>query len=219
MKNLNEKNKYPLKNILFMVLIIYLPILLLFAILSHIIKNTKYSWGYLFRDPVHITHESAFMGIFSNFGILISCACASICFFTFALLYSVNKDNKKHFFFLYAGIMTLILLLDDLLLMHEIFYPKFLNIPEYITFGAYAFMLGFFLFTFREQIFKSEYIILILAGALITFSFFMDFWNSNKTGSLLLEDGSKFLAIVTYFIYFAKTCFKAIKTNLLQDIN
>jgi len=115
---------------LFAVYILTLAVLCVFAILS---LQTEIPISYFTRDPSAIMGAPFFIGLFSNVGILFWCSSAAICLFTFAVLRKDFDNRELSSFFLFSGLITSILLLDDLFLFHEEVCLKYLHIPEEVV--------------------------------------------------------------------------------------
>ena len=162
------------------------------------------------RDPIHVLNGHPFTGILSNIGILFWCSTAAICFFSSAILW-MNKSTNNSKFLLFSGLITLLLLLDDLFMLHEIMIPKYLHIPEAAVYAGYLTMVLIYLFKFREEILKAEYTLLNFALGFFALSLVTDFFSDDKELKYLIEDGFKLLGIVTWFLFFIRTCyFKAL---------
>ena len=79
------------------------------------------------------------------------------------------KDKKGLFiempslFFLFAGLTTVMLLLDDLFLFHEYVARELLNIPEKIVLLTYILIIIAFLVKHKSDILGTEFMALILA--------------------------------------------------------
>lgn len=117
-------------------------------------------------------------------------------------------------FLLVGGLISLILLLDDLFLFHEIVFPLYFKIPEKIVFLSYGLMVLGYITRFRKLIFETDFIFLLFAFCFFGLSIIIDILDLRV--SALFEDGSKLFGIVSWFGYFARTCFQAIKYALLR---
>ena len=69
----------------------------------------------------------------------------------------------------------------------------------------------------RAMIFQTEYIILIIALAFFALSISCDVFFSMKGAVILIEDGFKLFGIVTWFIFYTRTCL--VKTHQLCEPN
>ena len=170
--------------------------------------------GHLTRDPASSVNFPLYFGVISSLGVLMWAASASLCLFVGLLQYQVEKNYEEARFFLSAGLLTLILLFDDLFLLHERFFPNYLNISELIVYFAYiAFGLSF-LIIYIQRIISTEYPLLFGAGILLAMSMLTDritFFGYDTSLSYLVEDGFKFMGITTWFVYFARSCWFSVK--------
>ena len=68
--------------------------------------------GLLTRDPAAIAKINPLSGILSNFGIILWCSAATVCFF--AAVAIRNTESKDSFWFLFcSGLLSAYLLFDD----------------------------------------------------------------------------------------------------------
>ena len=74
------------------------------------------------RDPAAVHNANPFTGVLSNIGILFWCSAAAVCFFSAAI--QVKEARVKIVpFLLFSGLLTAVLLLDDLFMLHETVIP------------------------------------------------------------------------------------------------
>jgi hypothetical protein len=172
------------------------------------------------RDPAAIMGVHPFTGVLSNLGILLWCASASVCLFSSLVLLNQKKRGKNTLFFLFAGCLTFILLLDDLFLLHEVIAPA-LYIPEKFVFASYVSLVLLMLTKFRTVMIRSKWVILVAAFFFFGASVFLDLLPVPQTANfffedgwkLLVEDSLKLLGIVCWFGYFSELCFQVIKNG------
>lgn len=211
------------RNYLSIFINIYTPILLflLLVICLHIatgIPISKFT-----RDPAAIAHINPFFGMVSNIGILLWCAASSICFFSSTIIRKYNhkidlyKERELSNFLMIAGFITLIILLDDLFLFHELVFPIFLNIPGRVLFASYAMILSWYFFQFRKIIIKTEWIFLFVSllffGISITIDLLRDVLDISFYQEHLFEDGFKLLGIFSWLSYFISVSFNVLLKN------
>lgn len=200
---------------LFPILIgLYIPMLIVVAMMVLVGRQLSIPMDDLTRDPSATTGDNPFIGALSNLGVLFWCASVAICFFSFALLQKTGNIGRFSAFFLFGGLISLILLLDDLFLLHETVFPLYLNIPEKLVFLSYGLMILGYVTRFRKLILTTDFIFLILAFGLFGLSIGIDLLELRI--SILFEDGSKLFGIVSWFGYFAITCFQVVKQITLQ---
>ena len=193
---------------------VYLVIGLLFVgvgVLSRVVDGA--SLEFFLRDIVATGDLPFFAGFVSQLGGMLWCASMTVCLFSLLILRRQNGDlaaSKR--FLLQAGILTGVLLMDDIFLFHEEVAPSYLNVGEKFVMAAYLLLGVGFVFLNRNEILSSEYLLLGLALAMLGTSVFLDalpiedfglryFW---KRLEIFLEDGFKFAGIATWLIYFVR---------------
>ncbi len=197
------------KSLLPTLLVMYIPILILLVLAG---AQNKVPISYLTQDPTVVAKVPAYIGFFSNIGVLFWCATTAICLFTYAVLRENSNTSQSTLFFLFAGLINLILLFDDLFLGHEYLFPRFLRMPEEVVFAGYALVILLFLIKFWKFILKTEFLALFLAFGFFGLSIFVDILPEHLLPNHhIFEDGSKLLGGIGWFIYFVRTSFIRIK--------
>lgn len=168
--------------------------------------------GDLMRDPASTYGGPLHIGLVSNLGVLVWFAAAVVCLFTAALL-RASAPHAAPFFFA-SGLLTLILALDDFLMLHE-FIGWALSIPEAAILGGYGLLTLGWLTIFWRTIRQTDHLLLLVALALFAFSLVPDVPEiralySSERLMRLLEDGGKLLGIVTWAAYFVQTSARAL---------
>lgn len=118
--------------------------------------------GYFTRDPAAITQSNPFFGLLSNIGVLFWCTSAAICLFS-STLSSTALEDEGSLFLLCSGLLSLMLLLDDLFLFHEQVFPQYFSIDQEATIAGYGAITIVYLVRFRSVITATEYVYLVLA--------------------------------------------------------
>jgi hypothetical protein len=191
-------------------LVILIPLL---AFLTYVIWQQNAPVYEYLDDPVGYIGKM-YYGIGSNVGMLFWCSAAAICLFSGALLKRAGAYRIEFARFLwFSGVVTAILLLDDLFLLHDRVIPIYTRVDQEALYIGYVAMLGLYLFEFRNTLLKTELLPLVLAFVLMATSVFVDEavengWLSISYSPLsyLVEDGSKLLGISMWFLYFARVC-------------
>ncbi|MDJ1172696.1 hypothetical protein [Roseofilum capinflatum] len=173
--------------------------------------------GYLTRDPSAILEAPFYIGIISNIGILMWCASTSICFFTFAITRK-HSTAMMSSFLLGSGAINCLLLFDDFFLLHEEVFPGYLYnylytsekrvVAIYLMFGLW------YAWKNRKIILKTRFLLLIIAISCFLLSvvcdqatsYFPEAWVKDGT-KIIIEDGFKFLGIVSFIYYYINFCF------------
>ena len=165
--------------------------------------------GNFTRDPANTFDYEFYIGSISYIGIILWTATATICIFAASIMRddATPETREMRNFLLASGLLTLALMFDDLFLFHEQFFPDYLGIPDYLTFSVYALVTLSYLFIFRNVIFKTHYLLLITAGALLGLGMVVDKildTSADTSIKFLTEDGIKFFGITTWFVYYAR---------------
>lgn len=156
----------------------------------------------LTRDPTAELGGSLYIGFLSQVGLLCWAASGAICIVGARVLADRSDAPEMARFLLISGLISIYLGFDDAFRMHEDLYPKF-GIPQKLVQVAYLALMAFFLVTWRKLIFRTEYVLLALSLAFFSASLVFD--NYRPTRSALVEDGSKFVGLVAWLVYFFLT--------------
>jgi hypothetical protein len=160
------------------------------------------------QDPASIMNTPFYLGFFSYMGILFWCAAAAICFFTRLLLPATVANHRIKLFLLYSGLVTSLLMFDDLFLLHEEVLPKYFFISKNVVYLIYVNIILIYLYLFRAELINSEFIFLVIAAGLIAVSQFVDSIPMPIPEDSFLEDAVKLFGIVTWFTYYGRYCLK-----------
>jgi hypothetical protein len=164
------------------------------------------------QDPASIMDTPFYLGFFSYIGILFWCAASTLCFFTRLLLHDDDAEQKrKRQFLLYSGLISALLMFDDLFLMHEVVFPEYFMLPKNAVYLIYMNILVAYLIIFRAEIMQTEYLIFVVAAALLGISQFVDSLPMPIPEDSFLEDAVKLFGIVTWFTYYMRYCVQMVK--------
>ncbi|MBD2693782.1 hypothetical protein [Anabaena catenula] len=160
------------------------------------------------RDPLATAKLPGYIGLFSNVGILAWCSCVTVCFGTCLILKKKATFRKYADFLLWSGILTLVLMIDDLFMLHETLYDSF-RIHEYSIYIIYLIMTVRIIIKCSRLIEKTEFIILSAAILFFGLSLFADTFFGDKLISV--EDSFKFLGIICWATYFIRLSWQQIQ--------
>ena len=167
----------------------------------------------LTRDPTAVAGVHPLTGLVSNLGILLWCASAALCLFSATVLHRTGADRATHRLIFWAGIVTVVLLLDDLFLLHERIYPAVFGVGERAVFGVYGAMLLTYFSVYRNVLARTDPSLLVVALACFGVSLIVDQGpESILPAHLLFEDGFKFLGIASWFGYFSTLCYEQLRS-------
>ena len=159
---INLKSFVKSRKSLAIVIALYILIIIMLSLTVLLSLHTGIPLEEFTRDPTAIANVNPFIGAISNIGILFWCISTSVCLFTFFNIVERrnNKVNDDTLFLLFFGLTTLILLLDDLFLIHESIAPVFLNISQKQIYVCYGMIVLFGIVRFKNIILQTEWIIL-----------------------------------------------------------
>lgn len=182
-------------------------------------QRTGVSIAMFMRDPnailgvqrADVAFMFPYMGVTSNLGVLLWTAAATLCLVTWAA--TNGQAGSTRWFFLYFGLLSVALMLDDLFMLHETAPAFFLGLDggvgELLPFALYAlaFLAGIVLY--RQQLFADDGLFFLLALAFLALSVFVDLiqpWVQSQIGDwrILFEDGFKLLGIAGWFWFFLR---------------
>ena len=187
---------------------VWLPILILLGITKLLSDAKSIPLRQLMLDPTEFTHVPFYTGILANLGILLWAAAASICLFIAIFLPQLVGKTWKDFF-LTSGLVTLLLLLDDLLRIHDEIFPVYLGIKGDVFGIGYVLLILLYLLRYRTLIFQYPYTFLVMALGLFAVSVAIDIAPPflkklfPVADVLFLEDSPKLLGIANWLAYFA----------------
>jgi hypothetical protein len=165
--------------------------------------NTNIPASHMTRDPAAVFEFHPLLGVVSNVGILFWAAGATACILGASVLRQVSDDAPKAQFFLYFGILTAVLLLDDFFLIHEWLAPQYLGLSESVFYGVYGLLLFGGLVHFRAVIRSTSYLPLAMALFFFGASILVDLvWTSPSEWQPFFEDSLKFIGIASWAGYF-----------------
>jgi len=202
------RRKFPRVSwVLFVVLYISALGVLGLAALASVFLNVR--MAKLVRDPLAIYHGHPLFGALSNLGVLLWCGAAATCLYA-GMLLRARGDRRAERFLLFSGFFSVVLVLDDLFQIHEDLLRRYLGVRESIFFfaGTYGVLFVVYLAVCWRAILETDWSLLALAivffaAALIADNFPVDIgpW------TLLIEDGLKFIGIVSWFGYHVRTSY------------
>ena len=159
----------------------------------------------LVKDPADTKRFASYIGMLSNWGVILWTATAVICLFSAVLLKQQKAPNATVRFLLVSGIFSLLLGIDDLYMLHDRLFPKMFHVPEILFYLLYFFAFAAYLVYFTPQILKYDYLLFMAAFLFFVFSrqFFIKIpylSQFNTTGDML-----KYFGIVFWLAFFYRT--------------
>lgn len=175
------------------------------------------SFGIFTRDPMAVAEGKPYFGLLSNVGILFWCAATTLCFFISSLIQDAASQPSRRFFIM-SGLFTLLLLLDDLFLLHEDVLPHSLGIRQRYVLLLYLLLALLYLVSYWKVIFSKHPVVMTVALALFALSLTEDALAlAPERWRYLLEDGAKLFGIVSWFNYFVLVCREEVQRCIVNS--
>jgi hypothetical protein len=178
------------------------------------------------RDPLATAGAHPLTGLQSTIGVAIMWLAASVCFFTYGVLRATGRGSSMATFVLWSGLLTALIAIDDQLQFHDDLIGQYVDIRErYLMIGAVALVLAY-LFIFRRQILRTEWMLLGVAALMLAASIGLDYvsgveyaaaggWVDTASITIFLEDGVKLLGITAWAAYFIRVSHRVLTDGLL----
>lgn len=154
-------------------------------------------------DPITTFDSHPFVGVVSNLGALLWCTAAVVCLFSYLILRNKIR-HKSASFLLWSGLLTALLLFDDLFMFHDYLAITHLDIEQTTVYIIYFILAITWFIYFLDEIRSNDFMILLLAGLFLGLSVIGDFILPQEGIAYMFEDASKFFGIVTWTIYFIR---------------
>lgn len=195
-------------------LYVFAALLVLVLVAIGLVANIPF--GVFTQDPMALAKGKFYFGLLSNVGILFWCAAATLCFFVSTFVQGSDRQPSRRFF-LMSGLFTLILLLDDLFLLHETVLPWLLGIRQRYVLLVYLALTLLYLARYWKTIRRHYPIIMAVALALFGLSLLEDVLAlAPERWHYLLEDGAKLFGIITWFNYFVLICREEVQRCIIS---
>lgn len=204
-----------------LIISIYIPIFLMFILVGVVTEiSPNLSIQDLTRDVAALGRLPFYWGSISQLGILFWSAIVTLCFSTYFILKKISPHQKESLkFLLYSGLLITYLTLDDTYMLHEDFFPDYVRfIPEKAAILLLGFAIVLFLYFNFAEILRNEYGLMLLGLFFFGISVGLDLIPDRileyryvfEKLELILEDGAKFTAIVTWLVFYARYCHQQI---------
>lgn len=172
-------------------------------------------------DPSALAGAPAYSGLLSNLGVYLWLSTASI------LLFGAWCKPERRSLLLLPGCLSLLLGLDDGLMLHEELLPAFLHLDDRVVqpglYALYAGLLGLIMRKLRPWMGEAGFLILLASVACLGSSVTVDMLKESNLLSprdplildegyaMWLEDGLKLLGIVAWWGYWTRFCGERLK--------
>jgi hypothetical protein len=194
--------------------VLALPALALVAVVvaAALAARAGVPFSALSRDPVTELHGPFYVGWLSNIGAILWCVAAAACLFGWAVARRTSMTRlPSPLFLLASGLLSALLMADDLLLLHDGLFPHVLHVGERKTLAAYALLVAAYLLRFRRDILATRWLPLAAAFGFFALSLAFDagLLNVGEHRRHVFEDGFKLIGIAWWCGYFVRTSLEA----------
>lgn len=189
----------------FLILVIYTPVVIALGIVVVARVITGIAIADFTVDPLIVVGGApVYTGVLSTIGGLIWSGTFAVCIFSHAVMRNAANRDANAPFLLAGACITLILMVDDVFLFHEIISPRYFGIPQQVIYAVYAVIVLWFLITFRATILRTDFLLLTLALAGFGLSLLFDLTAGVNPypAQFLFEDGAKIFGLVSWAAYF-----------------
>jgi hypothetical protein len=180
------------------------PALLLLAFVAFGASRGWFAVGELTMDLTAIANRPVYFGAVSGVGFQLWAASAAVCAMS-ALIARRRGERAAAGMFAGFGVLSVVLLADDWLLLHEHVMPLYLGVSEKALVAAYACGTLGLLVAYRRVLVRHDWPLLLAAFAMFATSVITDQISGSGVSSqrlMLIEDGTKLLGISGWFAYF-----------------
>jgi hypothetical protein len=196
---------------------IYMPGILFIGSMCLYSLMNDFHFTDLSEDSIQTMDAPKYMGLIARAEVVLMCAIAAILLFASRIAKVLQKPGEVKGFLLFGGLLSLLLMCDDFFMFHDWVFRDIIPLPENLIFAFYAISGVSFLFYYRKLILKTDYVILLIGFGLLGVSVIVDavivigfYWKYEA----VLEDGAKFLGMVSWFTYFLRTSYYFFNTKL-----
>jgi hypothetical protein len=157
------------------------------------------------------------VGIFSTIGIILLASATAIILFSSFLLGRRSGRSPERAFLFCSGLLSLLITLDDALVFHDGIFPQYLHISQLWIYSFYALVAAVYLWVFARRILKTDYLLFLIALAMLGLSVCMDVVLAQTNFETLIEDGVKFFGILFWLAYYARTSAKMLRDAYSEE--
>ena len=168
----------------------------------------------LAKDPAQVMNFPPYIGMLSNWAIMLWIATAAICLFGAVVLKKQNASYETRRFVTISGFLSLLLGIDDLYLFHDQVLPRMLHIREGFFYMIYMLIFLAYLLMFAAQILKYDYLLFGASFFLLVASrrviVFIPFLSKFMTTADML----KYFGIVFWLAFFYRVVLQEVSARI-----
>lgn len=171
-------------------------------------------FSHVSRDPATALGGPFLIGYLSYLGACLWCAAAAVALFS-ALLARGGGDGAGAAFFSATGLLSGLMLADDLFMVHDGLVPHLLGDVERWNLALYALLAGAYLVAFAPLIRRTCLPLPAATGCAFAGSVLVDaqLIPVPESRRHLAEDGCKFIGIVNWAAWVTTACLQRLRTS------
>ncbi|PJE45460.1 MAG: hypothetical protein CUR34_14450 [Sediminibacterium sp.] len=159
----------------------------------------------LTRDPNTISLKPKYIGFVSQIGLFFWFGTVSLCLASAIILKHLAGDSLYVLYFRFFSFFTFVLGVDDVFMLHDESAHRGIN--EKVIYIIYIVSLLYFLVKSFKLVFKTNFVLLFIAGLFLGLSVL---WDVLYSSDYFIEDSFKIIGIVFWFLYFLDTTIKSV---------
>ena len=189
-----------------------------------VFAGVLYTWlvedvnvGRLTRDAADSMDGPTYLAAVANLGFALWAIAGAAAVLGASVLRRIDPSGKTWLFMASAGALSFVLLADDMWLLHDRVFPQRVGIPELAVYATYGIMTLAHLYFFRDEIMKTEYVVLLAAASIFGCAMVIDFLTNDAAGTsqkYVTEDIPKFFGMSTWAAYHLRTAYYLIVRRL-----
>lgn len=170
-----------------------------------------YRWT---ADVARIPDARPYDGLLSNVGIVVWSVGATVPLFTAFLCRPHQLPLRTRYLLVAGGLVTAVLLADDLFMVHDTLMPEFFGVPEILSTAVLAGIPLAFLWSVRTTLPQTPWVYLVLAVGYLGVMTVVDVVEKviSIPGHHLWEEGPKLLGILLWCGYFVATSLAVVRS-------
>lgn len=170
----------------------------------------------LLSDPAELTGIPWYLGAVSNINLLIWAAGAAL--YLVAGIGLRPRNRRLGTALAAIGVLTIVLALDDLLLLHEIVIPWVVGLPQNATFAAYAGVFAVIVVRYRHEILAlPEVSVFAVAALALAASVALDVLGWDTDARRVAEEVCKLLGVTAWSVFPAAVTIRRLATSAPPD--
>lgn len=152
----------------------------------------------LTRDPAAVLGGPAYIGFASHIGVILWIAAGAAALVGGYFASALKATNGR--LLCWAGVLSLALGADDLLMLHEDIFPR-IGLPQKLILSIYAGFALLFVMQFWREILERAYPLIALAALFLGTSLVVDMAVSYSEFEAALEDGAKLFGVTFWLLF------------------